>query len=406
MFVPPTHILENYARVLVRFALGGGKGIKKGDTVYLVTSEAAKPLFMLCRREILKAGGNVITNYMPATWERYQFDRDFYELASPAQLDWFPQKYMKGLIDEIDHFLYIVADENPHSLDGIDSKKIMRKGKAFRPFMDWRFKKEHAGKFTWTLCVYGTPAMAREAGLSEKEYWQQIINACYLDAKDPIKEWKHAFKMLGATKRKLDALTPTIDELHIEGEDVDLWVTPGETRQWLAGSGRNIPSFEIFTTPDCRETEGWIRFNQPLLRYGNRIEGIELWFEKGRVIKSKATKNEKVLKAMIATEGADRVGEFSLTDKRLSRITKFMAHTIFDENMGGPYGNTHVALGFGYPDAYTGDLKTLTPAKKKRLGINDSSVHTDMFSTTDRIVTAHLKDGSTKVIYKDGMFVL
>src|SRR5690606_41705356 len=64
----------------------------------------------------------------------------------------------------------------------------------------------------------------------------------------------------------------------------------------------------------------------------------ELWFENGRVVKSKARKNEKVLKAMIATKDADKVGEFSLTDSRFSRITKFMAETLFDENVGGPQG--------------------------------------------------------------------
>ena len=59
-----------------------------------------------------------------------------------------------------------------------------------------------------------------------------------------------------------------------------------------------------------------------------------------------------------------------------------------------------------YRDTYAGDVSKLTDRDAKRLGFNDSSVHTDVVSTTDRTVTAHLKDGSTKVIYKNGMFVL
>lgn len=106
------------------------------------------------------------------------------------------------------------------------------------------------------------------------------------------------------------------------------------------------------------------------------------------------------------SRAVDRIGEYSLTDSRHSRITKFMAETLFDENMGGPYGNTHLALGMSYRDTYAGDVSKLTDAEADELGFNDSSVHTDIISTTKRTVTAHLKDGSEKVIYKDGQFVL
>src|SRR3989344_4503649 len=187
---------------------------------------------------------------------------------------------------------------------------------------------------------------------------------------------------------------------------MDMKFTIGEKRQWLAGRGYNMPSFEIFTSPDWRGTEGWIRFNQPLYRYSNKITGIQLWFKGGKVVKSSAKTNEKLLKEMIRTKGADRIGEYSLTDSRHSRITKFMAETLYDENMGGPYGNTHMALGMSYRDTFAGDVSKLTDAQAKKLGYNDSSIHTDIISTTDRTVTAHLKDGKTKVIYKDGKFVL
>ena len=123
-------------------------------------------------------------------------------------------------------------------------------------------------------------------------------------------------------------------------------------------------------------------------------------------MKSKAKTNEKLLKEMIATPGADRLGEYSLTDKRHSRITKFMAETLYDENMGGPYGNTHIALGMSYRDTFRGNVSKLTTKQAEALGFNDSSVHTDVISTTRRTVTAHLKNGKTKVIYKDGEFVL
>jgi aminopeptidase len=100
------------------------------------------------------------------------------------------------------------------------------------------------------------------------------------------------------------------------------------------------------------------------------------------------------------------VGEFSLTDRRFSRITRFMAQTLYDENVGGAFGNTHIALGRAYQDAYTGDPGELSAEQWKELGFNNSSVHTDIVSTTDRLVTAQLRDGGERVIYRDGEFQL
>ena len=109
---------------------------------------------------------------------------------------------------------------------------------------------------------------------------------------------------------------------------------------------------------------------------------------------------------MIARPNADKIGEYSLTDSRASRITKFMADTLFDENMGGKYGNTHLAVGMSYKDAYRGDPTKVKKPEWKTLGFNDSGEHCDIISTEDRTVTAILKDGSEKVIYRDGKFVV
>jgi aminopeptidase len=247
--------------------------------------------------------------------------------------------------------------------------------------------------------------MADEAGLSLEEYWEQIIEACYLRESDPVAKWKQVQKEIEEIKDKLDALE--IDTLHIKGEDVDLQIKIGEHRKWLSGGGKNIPSFEIFTSPDWRGTNGFIHFNQPLYYSGKRIAGVSLRFENGFVIESSATENEDALKEMIAQENADKVGEFSLTDKRHSRITKFMATTLFDENTGGEFGNTHIALGNAYKDTFTGDMSTVTDEQWAEMGYNSCpKVHTDIISTTDRTVTAKLTDGSERVIYSNGQFVV
>lgn len=410
-YVPSDKILKKYADVMVNFALNKGQGIKKGDVVRLSATESAKPLFIAIHNAIIDAGGHVMSHYGPDEEEgdrrrNINFTRYFYEHASDEQLKFFPKNYLKGVVDDMDHSLFILAEKDPHAMDGVNPKKIMLRGLTMKPFMDWRREKEYKGKLTWSICMYGTPGMAKEAGLSEKAYWDQIIKACFLDKANPIAEWKKVYKEIERYKLALNKLSPKIDRLHVKGADADLWIKLGEKRQWLAGRGYNMPSFEIFTSPDWRGTNGWIRFNQPLYRYGTMMTGIQLWFKDGKVVKSKAKTNEKFLKQMIATPGANKIGEYSLTDSRHSRITKFMAETLYDENVGGPQGNTHLAVGMAYKDTFSGDVSKLTKKQADALGFNDSSVHTDIISTTRRTVTAHLKNGTQKVIYKDGKFVL
>ena len=403
-YQPSQHTFEKYANVLVNFALNSGNGIKKGEVVRISASESAKPLFIELRKAVLKAGGHFISQYLPDDEKSLNPSRDFFELASDEQLKFYPKAYVQGLVKQIDHSIAIISEVNKQALKGIDPAKIMTAQLAQKPWRELLDIKENQGKFTWTLALYATPQMAKEAGLSLEDYWEQIIKGCYLNQKDPIKAWQQTFAQSEIIIKKLNQLP--IDTLHVKGSDVDLLISLGEKRQWAGGSGRNIPSFEIFTSPDWRDTHGWIKFNQPLYRYGNLIKGVELEFAKGKVVKAKASQNEKVLLEMIKTPNADKIGEFSLTDKRFSKITKFMAETLFDENVGGPQGNTHIALGKSYHDCYAGDPGKVTKAQWKSLGFNDSAVHTDIVSTTKRTVTAVLKNGSKKIIYDNGEFVI
>jgi aminopeptidase len=401
-FRPSQAVLERYADVLVNFALGGGGGVKRGDVVRIAAHEAAKPLYVELHRAVWRAGAHAIGSYLPDEDSDANLSRDFYASAGDEQIDFFAATYMRGMIDQVDHQVSVLSDTDMRALEGVDPALIMRNGRSMKPAMDWRTEKETAGRFSWTLGLYGTPAMAAEAGLSEQEYWQQITDACFLDDEDPIARWREVNSQIGRYVERLNSLS--IARLHLLGADVDLHISLGEQRKWVGGSGRNIPSFEIFTSPDWRGTEGWIAFNQPLYRYGNLVKGIRLEFANGRVVKTSAEHNERVISEMVATENADKVGEFSLTDRRFSRITKFMAETLYDENVGGPFGNTHIALGKSYRDCYSGDPGAISAQDWDRLGFNESSVHTDIVSTTDRTVTATLRDGSEQVIYAGGQF--
>jgi aminopeptidase len=132
-----------------------------------------------------------------------------------------------------------------------------------------------------------------------------------------------------------------------------------------------------------------------------------LTFDRGKVARSEAAKGESFLAKQVALDpGAARVGEFSLTDKRFSKIDRFMANTLFDENFGGKHGNCHLALGSSYSDTYKGDVSALTTEMKRRLGFNDSALHWDLVNTEDKRVTAYLAGGAKAVIYEGGAFTV
>lgn len=403
MFVPDKKILKKYADVLVKYALGSGHGIKKGDVVFLQVPESAKPILNPLVISVLESGGNPLINYTPdGTDRQMSVDRVFLDHATEDQIKYLPKKYLLGRVADSDHFVSIVSTNNKKELEGVESKKILERQKAVGFYKQAREQKENRGKLTWTLGLYGTPAMAKEAGLTLKEYWDQIISAVFLDAKDPIKKWKEVSNEVELTKNKLNKLK--IEKLFVKGKNVNLEVGLGKKRVWMGGSGRNIPSFELFISPNNLLTNGNVKFNQPVYIYGSLIKDVELIFSKGRVIKANASSNKKLLEQMISVQGADMIGEFSLTDKRFSRISKFMAETLFDENMGGEFGNFHIALGSAYKDSYPGDPSKVSKAEWKKLGYNESAVHTDIISTEDKEVVAELSNGCKNTIYKNGAF--
>lgn len=399
LYTPSQKILDRYAHVLVNFALNSGKGVSRGEVVQCSVPDVAKPLALALQNTLLKAGAHPIMRLLPTG-----FDKDFYNLASEEQLQFFPRKFLKARADMIDHQIGIIAEPDPLELSEVEPRKIMLARNTQKPYRDWLVRKENFGKFTWTIALWGVQAKADEVGLSLKDYWQQIIKACFLDEEDPVSKWREILAMQEKVKKKLNDMR--IQYVLVNGEDVDLKIKIGANRLWQGGSGRNIPSFEIFTSPDWREVDGWIKFNEPLYRYGNIIRDIYLRVKGGIIVEAKAKTGNKFLQTMLETKDANKFGEFSMTDKRMSKITHTMAETLFDENIGGRYGNSHLAIGMAYKDCYRGDPSTVTPQEWKAMGYNDSAEHTDMMTTTDRSITAILEDGSSVLIYENGQFVI
>lgn len=397
MYKPKQKILDKYADVLVKYALNGGKGVKAGDVVFLQVPESAKPLLKSLQRSVLKSGAHPIVQYLPD-----EMSKEFFELASIDQLKFFPSTYLKGRVKQADHFLMILAETDYHELEGIDPRLIMERNMVFKPYKDWRDNKENKGKLSWTIGLFPTPSMAKEANMTLHQAWNQVIKACFLNYSNPVSKWTRVSKKSDQIRKKLNKLE--ISKVNIKSKGTDLNISIGEHRQWLGGRGCNIPSFEIFTSPDWRGTSGYIYFDQPLYRSGNLIKNIKLTFKDGIVVDAKAEYGQKFLQELIKIENSDKIGEFSLTDKRFSKIDKFMAETLYDENFGGEFGNTHIALGSAYKEAFNEKKDKLTPKDWQSLGFNDSAVHTDIITTQNRTITATLKSGRIIILYQDGQF--
>ena len=374
------------------------ENFKKNDVILIRYDLAAIRMAEVLQAKLLDMGMNPISR-MGLTW---RMEHSFFEKANNRQLV-FLAPGEKELFKHLNGSVYLYAPGSLTHLSHIDPKRIGKAAVARKPLRDVLDKRDEQGRFGWSLCMVPTPALARHAGLSMRQYTEQVIKACYLHKRDPVKEWKTVYRNAMAIKKWVNSIDA--EYYHVESKRVDLKITPGKNRKWIGLSGHNVPSFEIFLSPDWRGTEGVYFANQPSFRSGNYVEGVRIEFRKGNAERISAKKGKDfVVKQLSMDPGAKRVGEFSLTDKRFSNIDKFMANTLFDENYGGRYGNCHLALGSSYSNTYAGDPSRLTKERKKKLGFNDSALHWDLVNTEQKRVTAHLRSAEKVVIYENGMF--
>ena len=391
--------LERYADVLL-WALNTAKKntLKKDEIVLIQYDLPALRLAEILYGRLLDLGMRPVQR-MAAT---FGMEQSFYQKANPKQLT-FIAPGDEELYKNINGRIYLHAPESLTHLKDIDPTKIGKAIVARKSLKDILDRREELQKYSWTLCLLPTEELARQAKMSMKQYTAQVIKGCYLDRDDPVFEWKTIHKKVTVIKKRLTSLP--VKYFHMESANMDLRITPGANRKWAGVSGHNVPSFEVFVSPDWRGTEGVYFANLPSFRSGNYVKDVRITFAKGQAVKIEASEGEAFVKKQLAMDpGAHRVGEFSLTDKRFSRIDRFMAETLFDENFGGKEGNCHLAMGSSYSDTYNGDPAKLTEALKKELGFNDSALHWDLVNTEPKTVTAHLTNGKKVLIYDRGVF--
>ncbi len=396
-----TEQLERYADVLL-WALQASRreNLRNGAAVLLRYDLAGLPLAETLYRRLVERRLNPVQR-MNAT---SAMQRDFYLRSAVKQLTFRPPGE-KELCESLDGSIHVLAPDSLTHLSNADPERIGMATAARKYLRDILDERERRGVYGWTLCLYPTPELAASAGATPEEYAAQVARACRLNSADPVGEWKLAHAQIQEIRRWLAGLGAR--ELRVESASMDLRLVPGEQRRWLGLTGHNIPSFEVYLSPDWRGTEGVYFADLPSYRSGNLVEKARLEFRKGRVVRAEAESGGRFLVEQLSMdEGASRVGEFSLTDRRFSGINRFMAVTLYDENFGGSHGNCHLALGSSYPATYDGDPVEFTPELRERLGFNQSALHWDLVNTEPKTVTARVAGGKSVRIYENGEFAL
>jgi aminopeptidase len=254
----------------------------------------------------------------------------------------------------------------------------------------------------WARTVFGEPDVDR--------LWEAVASAVRLDEPDPVAAWQQHIEKLA---RRADALNARrFDALRYRGPGTDLTIGLLPESTWLSALAHtngiehlaNMPTEEVFTTPDYRRTEGTVRATYPLQLHGTIIRGLEVRFEGGRAVDAWADEGEEVIRAHIASDaGADQLGEVALVDRdsRVGRTGLVFFDTLFDENAA-----SHIALGDAIPSAVSG-AGELERADRSAHGINSSTIHTDfMIGSPDVAVSGVTAAGDEVPILADGSWVL
>jgi aminopeptidase len=362
--------IKKLAKTLIHYSIG----LKKGQLVKIQGEAVAMPLIKAVYEEAVRVGANPYTQIRVPDNEEALL-----KLGSDAQLKYI-SPITKTEINKIDALVAIWGSENTKYLSGANPKRQALSRKSKGPLVKKMFKRIADKSLSWVGTQFPTLADAQEAGMSLSEYESFVYAAGHIDKGDPIKHWKKVAREQARLVRVLNR----IDRLHILADGTDLTMRV-KGRKWVNCAGtENFPDGEIFTSPLESTVEGHVRFSFPACYMGREVEDVRLQFEKGRVVKASAGKEESFLKAMLDTDKGSRfVGEIAVgTNYDIKRFSK---NILFDEKIGG---TCHMALGASILEAG---------------GKNHSALHWDMICDLKR--GGEIKaDG--KVIYKNGKFTI
>ena len=366
-----SHSFQKLAQILVDHSTK----VKPGDRVAIETTTNAKALVSELYALVLQRGGHphVLLN-LPKQ------DKLLFKYANDDQLTYTPA-LQKLVTEQFEVYIRVRADIDPRALSGVPGQKQSLRQKGMAPVRNMMLQRGATNSLRWVLTQIPTAGYAKEAGMDVAEYTDFAFTACHVDedTSDPVAHWENIRKQQLGMIESIEGH----DEVRLIGPNVDLSLSI-KGRKFNNSYGlHNMPDGEIYTGPVEDSVNGWVKFTYPAIYQSQVVEGVELKFEKGRVISAKAQVGEQLLLAMIGSdEGSHYLGEFAIgTNYEINRFTR---NILFDEKLGGTF---HIALGAGYPE--TGSRNT-------------STIHWDMICDMRKDSEMRV-DGAS--IYRNGKFI-
>jgi aminopeptidase len=378
---------------LARVAIEVGLGLNSGQELVMTAPLDAVPLARRITEQAYRAGASLVTTLYTddeAALMRYRFAPDSaFDRAAGWLYDGIGAAFKSGAAR------LAITGANPLLLSNEDPGKVGRANqavsKAYRPALELITRHQ----INWTIVASATPAWATamfpDATPSQamEQLWEAIFATSRINVEDPVANWKahdaelhrRASFMNGKRYAALQYRGPGTD-FRLGLADDHLWLGGGTT----AGNGRycipNMPTEEIFTTPHKDRAEGTVTATKPLSYQGTMIEGIQVRFEKGRIVEARATRGQEVLQKLIDTDdGAGRLGEVALVphSSPIASSGLLFFNTLFDENAA-----SHIALGQAYTSCLR-DGDKLSPQELAAKGANDSLIHVDWMIGSEKL---------------------
>lgn len=395
--IDPATIIPRLAELIVGF----GANVQDGQIV-AIGGELGKHELM---RELTGAAYRRGASFVEVNYADPHIKRQRVLNANPKTLDSFPSwsaHRMLQLGEQRCARIGLSGPTEPHLLDDLDPELVGREQSMPRTEA---MKVINDQTTNWCAAPCATPAWAEmvfpdtPADEALVQLWQHLAWICKLDQDDPIAAWNA--RMADLTRAADALMKRRFDSLHFTGPGTDLTVGLLPTSRFICAAFEtidglphmpNIPSEEIFATPDPTRTDGVVRATKPLFTNGSLIEGLEVEFREGRVVRIDADRNADTLRQLIQQdEGAARLGEVALVDGagRVGATNTTYFDTLLDENAA-----SHIALGSAYAFA---------AGKEDADRINVSKIHVDfMIGSNDVSVTGVSADGSETPVLANG----